>query len=85
MGLFPVYFNRYRLTVDETYLISNGNRIREAKLIRSTERGFNFLDIVTQKNLFKKHIYPREIVREGVKDFTFMILRGITIDKKQTV
>ena len=84
MGIFPIYFNRYRLTVDETYLISNGNRIREAKLIRSTDRGFNFLDIATQKNLFKKHLYPIETNRTGNK-FTFMLLRGITIDIKQTV
>jgi hypothetical protein len=85
MGIFPIYFTRYKLTVDETYLISDGKRIREAKFVRSTERGFNFIDVATQKKLFKKHLYPREIVYEGMKEFTFMILKNITIDKKQTV
>ena len=82
MGLFPVYFNRHRLTVDETYLISNGKRIREAKFIQSTEKGFNFFDIETQKNLFKKHLYPKEIVYGKGGTYTFWILRNITIDKK---
>lgn len=82
MGIFPVYFNRYRLTVDETYLISGGKRIREAKFIQSTERGFNFLDMQTQKNLFKKHLYPIEIVNGKGGTYTFWIIRGITIDNK---
>jgi hypothetical protein len=82
MGIFPVYFNRHKLIVNETYLIGDGKRIREAKFIRSTEKGFNFQDVQTGKNLFKKHLYSQEIVREGMKEFTFMILKNIIINKK---
>ena len=58
MSIFPAYFNRYRLTVDRTYLIANGDKIREVKLIHSTKsgKGFNFMEIKTGK-LFFKNIY----------------------------
>ena len=85
MGIFPVYFNRYRLTVDKTYLIANGEKIREVKLIHSTKKGFNFEDAKTKKLFFKKHLYPTEIVKDDMTEFTFYIIKGITINAKESI
>jgi hypothetical protein len=82
MSLFPAYFNRYRLVVDKTYLLASGKKIKEAKLVRITEKGFNFEDVKNRKCFFKKHLYPTEIVRNGMTEFTFYIIKGITIDTK---
>ncbi len=82
MGIFPIYFNKYKLTVDEVYLISNGKEIVEAQLIHSTPKGFNFLNLETKKLMFKKHLYSLEIVKEGMKEFTFQIIKYIVIKKK---
>ena len=49
---------RYLLEIDKVYLISFApEKIRLAKFIQSTPRGFNFVDIETERLLFKKHIY----------------------------
>ena len=82
MSLFPAYFNRHRLTVDRTYLLASGKKIREARLVRSTEKGFNFEDVNTKRYLFKKHLYSTEIVIYGMTEFTFYIIKGITINTK---
>jgi hypothetical protein len=81
MSTFPGYFKQYRLHVGQTYLVCDGSRIREAKLIRTTGRGFNFENCETGKNMFKKHLYPMEADRE-LLDLTFQIIGGITIDNK---
>lgn len=82
MSLFPAYFNRYQLVVDKIYLLVSGKKIREAKFVRVTEKGFNFEDVKTKKCLFKRHLYSTEIVRNGMTKFTFYIIKGITIDTK---
>jgi hypothetical protein len=82
MSTFPGYFKQYRLHVGETYLVCDGSRIRKAKLIRTTERGFNFEIVKTGKNMFKKHLYPLEFVRDNVPELTFNIIGGVTIDNK---
>lgn len=49
---------RYLLEIGKVYLISYApEKIRKAKFIRSTPKGFNFVDVETKKLLFKKHIY----------------------------
>ena len=82
MGIFPAYFRQHKLVVDKIYLISSGVKIKEVKLIRSTKRGFNFIDTKTEKRIFKKHLYPNEIVREGMTEFTFWMPKDIVINEK---
>jgi hypothetical protein len=82
MTSFPKYFNSVRLAVDETYMISDGIRIRMAKLVHSSPRGFNFQDVVTFKNLFKKHLYPVEPYRDAAV-LTFWIPDAFTIELKK--
>ena len=49
---------RYLLEINKIYLLSYApNKIRRAKFISSTPRGFNFVDIETERLIFKKHIY----------------------------
>ncbi len=81
MGIFPILFKQHVLIVGETYLLTGATRIVEAKLIRSTERGFNFFDVQRNKNIFKKHLYPREVNREG-RALTFLLPKDIIIQKK---
>jgi hypothetical protein len=67
MSLFPKFFKSHRLATGFTYLIGNDNKTRVVRLVRSTDRGFNFQSVKTGKNLLKKHLYPNEIQRD-VKD-----------------
>lgn len=80
--MFPKNFNCVKLTVDKNYLISNGEKIREVKFIRVTERGFNLIDSTSGKKLFKYNMYPMELNRNE-KTLTFWIPQYLTIDKKQ--
>ena len=49
---------RYCLEVDKEYLLSYGvNKIRKVKFVQSTPKGFNFVDIETERLIFKRHIY----------------------------
>ena len=49
---------RYLLEIDKVYLISYApEKVRKARFIRSTPKGFNFVDVETKKLLFKRHIY----------------------------
>jgi len=82
MSYVPRGYNVFKLTVGDTYYISDGLRIREAELIRSTKRGFNFLDIHANKILLKKHLYPRETDRE-VKTLSFILQKNLLIDKQE--
>lgn len=79
MGIFPTCFKQHKLIVDETYLMGDGKKIKEVKLIQSTEKGFNFID-ANEKLIFKKHLYPQEIVRKGMKEFTFWIPKDIVVN-----
>jgi len=79
MSTFPGYFRTYNLHVGQTYLVCSGDRIRKAKLIRTTGRGFNLEDCQTRKNMFKKHLYPMEVDRE-LLDLTFQVIANIVID-----
>jgi hypothetical protein len=82
MGTFPGFFNQYKLEVDKTYLVCSEGRIRKAKLVRTTKRGFNFENIKTGKLLFNHHLYPLENIRDNVKNLTFQLIKTITIDKE---
>ena len=82
MGYFPRYMNQYKLKVDNTYLLCADGRIKKAKLVRSTKRGFNFEDVKTGKLLFKHQLYPLENMRDEVVELTFQVIKNITIDEE---
>lgn len=49
---------RYLLEINKIYLLSYAKgKIRKVKFISSTPRGFNFVDIETERLIFKRHIY----------------------------
>jgi hypothetical protein len=84
MSIFPTFFKSHRLAIGVTYLIGDGKKTREVRLIRSTNRGFNFQSVKTGKNLLKKHLYPNEVQRD-VKDgmeLTFWLPEYVMIIKK---
>ena len=84
MSLFH-YANRHVLTVGEIYLLSNGKRVREVELVRSTPRGFNFAQQPSGRYIMKKHIYPIESNRsDHIKKYTFMFIPNITIERKKS-
>jgi hypothetical protein len=82
MSYTPKGYNVFKLTVGDTYFISDGLRIKEAELIHITKRGFNFLDTNSNKILFKRHLYPREIDREQ-KTLTFILQKNLILDRQQ--
>lgn len=82
MSSFPANFKTHKLQEGTLYLVCNGSRIFETRLIRSSERGFNFHILNKNSLLFKKHLYPKEAVRNTGEELTFQIPRGIVIEKK---
>jgi hypothetical protein len=84
MGIFPKCFKRQRFTVGATYLICNNKKIKEVVFRRSSDRGFNFFTVGTDKKLFKGHLYPLEINRE-VPELTFWLPEYLTINLKQSI
>jgi hypothetical protein len=82
MGIFPRYIKEYKLKIDNIYLVCDGSRIKKAKLVRTTERGFNLKNVKTGKMMFKKQLYPIETIRENVPELTFRFIANITIDEE---
>jgi hypothetical protein len=81
MAYIPSGYKKHTLTVNDIYFICSGMRISEAELIRTTKRGFNFVDIRSNKILFKGHFYPIEKDRE-VKKLNFILPSDFIINKK---
>jgi hypothetical protein len=63
MGMFPICFQKIKLTVGGSYLICNGGKIKEVVFRQSSGRGFSFFDSNTGKKLGKGHLYPEENIR----------------------
>jgi len=73
---------RVKLSIDEIYLISDGVKNKEVQLVHITKRGFNLVNTQTGRLVFKKHVYPLEINRDGIKELTFLFPRSYIINKK---
>jgi len=76
-----INLQRIVLTVGAVYLISDGVKNKEVRLVRTTMRGFNFVNTRTGKLVFRRHIYPQEINRD-VKELTFYFPRSLVISDK---
>ncbi len=82
MGIFPTCFQNIKLEVGESYLITDGLKIKEVVLRKSSDRGFSFFDLNTGKKLGKGHLYPLENIRTD-KQLTFWLPKHIVITKKE--
>lgn len=76
-------FKIYKLKVGDTYYLACGSRIKKGILVQSTKRGFNFADCETDELLFKRHIYPMETQRDGVKVLTFQLPMTLIVDQQK--
>jgi len=82
MGIFPAYFKRITLEVNKHYLICNGTKIREVKFIRSSPKGFNFQDVNSKKNVFKRHLYTNDLHPEELTEATVTVIKNLIINEK---
>jgi len=74
-------------TVGKEYYISRGlimeTKTPVYKFVKSTEKGFNFLNLKTNKYLSKRHFYGRQILnQDNTISVKFMILEYFNIWKK---
>ena len=77
-----------KLVLGEDYIVSwFGKNPKEVRLIQPTEKGYNFLDMKTNKCILKHHLYPSKKLQENnyyakdPKDLWFWITEYLNIDK----
>lgn len=79
--------SRFRKTQDfnfETVYILN--RYRFVKFVRSTKRGFNFLDLKTNKYVCKKrHLYSKDFINKGIPDKSLTSIRRVEVPVWMTI
>ena len=76
----PHSFKAHKLEIGATYTIGKGSRSKVGKLVRSTRRGFNIQHPDREVFLFKQHLYPGELDRDG-KVLTFALPKNLLIQK----
>jgi hypothetical protein len=76
----PHGFKAHKLEIGATYTIGKGRRSKLAKFVRSTRRGFNFQHLQRDIFLYKQHLYPGELNRDG-KILTFAFPKDLLIQK----
>lgn len=81
-----IHLKPHKLIVDETYLICNSiNGIRYVRFVRSTSKGYNFLNIKTNKLIYKTHMYPsKESQHVGKNELWFWLPHNLIVVEAST-
>ena len=74
-------FQRVVIEVDVPYIMTKGGVSKQVRFVPTSRRGFNFEEEGSYKKVFKKHIYPQEIKRVGLKVATLILPKQIKFEK----
>ena len=72
-------FRVVKVKIDVPYEMTMGKKSRQVRFVPTTERGFNFEEEGSYKQVFKRQIYPIEKDRKNLKIATITLHKDIKL------
>jgi hypothetical protein len=70
-----------KLEINKIYSVGYKNNLINCKFVKSTPKGFNFLNINTNNFIFKRHFYPYNKNKDISEDYKIFLINSCLIIK----